>query len=560
MNAEQNSTVVRDPGVWRKRCEALNTTILAHYEFFESAQKADPKIKILHDLVKRLKAFANDHFEFFFKLFVQESDGKYKYKSNTNLTDPPEYAFRATLDQVARDLEVIQRAANQRIWSSQEMKDTLDKADEFAKQAIQPLISLLDPKTTCITYFQKSPGIRIIPYASVVLIGIPFTCITTKQDFLAISHELGHYVFRKGIKDEERIYNKLYEKTKGAANGKKSDKANSTTNERKSDKTSGQKQILEQCKRWTEEIFADVCGCFISGAVMALDFQDLGLTCSQEDFVQDDRKHPASVLRPRVYTQVLEKMKDKLPDGNNAKTQWNELINSLDSRWDGLVQKRLSQGQIKIKSKTDNEDDEGVDIDQVISLTKIRTGTAKNKPVDIIIGRAFEILCQHLKPGENTQWSRHLGAWKLGPNCETLYDEPTNDDSQPDGAPGEPLSSDDQKAPLHYLIPWPKTPSPEDSTADGRTADMSGSTADANYEELWIKWLKGWAKDEGLLDQVTELKEHINKNATFHDKVLEQMETDRDPEKKGEKKKKWWVHLVSASGWTSGGGNAPWDP
>jgi hypothetical protein len=224
---------------------------------------------------------------------------------------PPEYAFKVTLDQIAYDLEVIRRAAGQRILGSRAMTTALRIADKLAWEALNPVVDrvenpvegeekLLPHGTTVITYFDKSANIRVIPYARVALVGIPFTCAPVRhnlsgispadvtilaQDYLAIPHEVGHYVYRHSRKVQKKILVDLYDKIKE------------------------EKRKRALCFfRWVEEIFADVYGCLIAGPWIALDFQDLQLTASKDRFVKDDREHPVPALRPYIYTRVLEKM------------------------------------------------------------------------------------------------------------------------------------------------------------------------------------------------------------------------------------------------------------
>ncbi len=139
---------------------------------------------------------------------------------------PKEWVMRTTLDQIAFDLEVLQRAANQRLEKTigPASAKTLQLADQYAyHHVLQPAIDAnYIQETTVITYFQKSANVRVIPYAPVALIGIPFTTLNVSRqasseqqlspqlgknpylqslgifDFGAIAHEIGHYVYRHG--------------------------------------------------------------------------------------------------------------------------------------------------------------------------------------------------------------------------------------------------------------------------------------------------------------------------------------------------------------------------
>jgi hypothetical protein len=190
----------------------------------------------------------------------------------------------------------------------------LKRADKLAWSALKPAVD--DPNlnlhkdTTVMTYFQKGAFIRVIPYAPVALLAIPFTATEVPRDFLALPHEVGHYVYRNARIDEDQAIPQVLGK-----------------NRIDEDQTIPQvlgKKLIELAepsprwaRRWKEEIFADVYGCLIGGPVTGLSFQDLSLQSSRTPvvltpgeypygkFTEDDGVHPASVARPYVYTRVL---------------------------------------------------------------------------------------------------------------------------------------------------------------------------------------------------------------------------------------------------------------
>lgn len=266
------------------------------------------EIQNIANLVTCLKVFAKDQFAFFYNGFSADNIspekliGSRKNELKLSREFPSEYVFSVTLYQIAEDLEVIRRVASQRL--SQDTGLDLRTADQLAWNALQPMITagLLPPyenglSPTVMTYFQKSASIRMIPYAPVALIGVPFSAQSVGRDYLAIPHEVGHYVYRHGRLKGQPIPQVL---------GKK---------------------LLElpepsprYVQRWKEEIFADVYGCLVGGPVVALSFRDLALQSSRVTLVQtpgeylygqlteDDGVHPTAVLRPYLYTKVLGKM------------------------------------------------------------------------------------------------------------------------------------------------------------------------------------------------------------------------------------------------------------
>lgn len=297
----------RDLTVWEERWGVLDRTLEAMAERYAGSTVAWEMT--LCYLVERLQAFAKDQFYFFFHGFgddmaVFSPTGKrFPLQVPEHPQYPPECALRVTLDQIAYDLDVLQRAAHQRTVGSDEMIRALETADALAWQALQPARENgLVQETTAITYFQKSVSIRVIPYASVALIGIPFTCVTVPQDYLAIPHEVAHYVFWHG-----------------AVNG------NQWLSQALLDACEDVLQNTRWIERWMEEIFADVYGCLIGGPVMGLSFQDLQLERSQEDFTKDNGDHPVPFLRPYIYTQVLENEKVKTAS-RKLKARWQERL------------------------------------------------------------------------------------------------------------------------------------------------------------------------------------------------------------------------------------------
>ena len=283
--------------VWQQRWQALKEAINATDAALPTG--TTPREQTLRCLLKTLQTFGEAQFNYFYS-----SDSPSKQYSR-------EYALSVTLGQVADDLEAIERATHQRVSATPRVRDTLDRADRLAFWALQPAIGrLLKEKTTVLTYFQKSPAIRVIPYAQVALIGIPFTCISNAQDFFAVPHEAGHFVFWQGTvpeggDTEAHIYTAMPKRL-------------SDIQERL--------KLPKSVLRWTEEIFADVYGALIAGPAIAIDFQDLQLNRTRDEFVEDDGEHPVPVLRPDVYARAIEKISEKDP----ALKEWPQ---RLRDRW-----------------------------------------------------------------------------------------------------------------------------------------------------------------------------------------------------------------------------------
>jgi len=238
------------------------------------------KEKWIYDLIERLVVFTDKRKTFFSKFHTTRTNAE-QVSLQESPDYPPHYVLKVILDQFSIDFSVIQRAYNQR---RSEQADTLLKADYLAKKALSyaegegKLIQITQP----ITYFQKSASVRVVPYANIALIGIPYTCITNPNDYLSIAHEVGHHVYWHGEIEKTPIPNYLANHFNAFP-----------------------KWLLD----WLEEIFADIYGVLVAGPAIALSFQDLLLQRSTTElFSFDDGSHPISWLRPYVYTYALKEI------------------------------------------------------------------------------------------------------------------------------------------------------------------------------------------------------------------------------------------------------------
>lgn len=279
---------MRDSSVWEKRWQTLENIMkemAAEYQRLPNPTFAA--------LTGCLSAFGRDQFRFFHEGFEQE-------RLLPSVEYPAEHVLRATLDQVAFDMSNIQRAASQRDQGSAAMQRALEKADKLAQAAIDLATNNdLLPKSAVLTYFDKSPHIRVIPYAPLGFIGIPYTCMETGRDFLAIAHEAGHHVYHHAPGLAAHLH----------------------------------KQVSPQPEwryHWLEEIFADVYGCLVAGPVIGLDFQDLVLDNPLDRFVSNDGHHPVDAIRPYIYSKVL------------AELGYENAANVLNQRWDDWLTRRNS--------------------------------------------------------------------------------------------------------------------------------------------------------------------------------------------------------------------------
>ena len=296
-----------DLSVWETRSKVLTSKL----QDLENAPDLNGNIRknTIKSLIKNLREFGLAHFNFFYSEFTNSNS---KLQDDTN-EFPKAAVLRWIVEQISYDIEIITRAWAQR--RSSVFADELSKADILGNIALQPAKDkrYIDEATTVLTYFQKSPSVRLMPYDKVALIGIPYTALTTPRDYLAIPHEVAHYVFRHGT-----IPNK---------NSLDFNPGNQSISyylkKLVSKNLSDDYRYIEN---WVEELFCDIYGCMVAGPVIAIDFQDLQLDDPLEEFgdARIDSEDPVPLLRPDAYSKSLNKVN---------KLEWKNLVPKLLVRW-----------------------------------------------------------------------------------------------------------------------------------------------------------------------------------------------------------------------------------
>lgn len=372
------SSLAVEPEIWDGRWQALNQNIYRLIACLEARDKQDWEITV-ESTLKCLRAFGKKQFQFFNEGFQSDF-----------LMDSPqykaEYALRQTLDQIAFDLAVLQRIHSQRNSDpcNDVARETLELADKLAYRALQPaMVAGLIPPTTVLTYFQKATHVRVIPYAPIAFIGIPYTCTgifdneevyldtsagsgCTARDFLAIAHEAGHYVFWHGKKGKAPLRSLLRSHLSAEPAWRMG---------------------------WLEEVFADVYGALIAGPVLALDFQEL--VYDNPNLDEDDGDHPVGAIRPCIYIDTLDRIQ-----GKNGKL-YPKSPQALSDKWEAATKKRIKISHFRPKKGS---------MDGTVSLDKAREH----------LHEAIELILELLQPVQTAQQDK---AWSLDnddPNT-TLY-------------------------------------------------------------------------------------------------------------------------------------------
>lgn len=353
--------------VWKNRWQGMHAS-MGHWL---QAAKRDAHVErqdTLVSLFASLQAFGQSQLEFFLDGISEDSS----YRLEPSLEHPWEYALGVTLDQIGYDMDVITRAYYQRgkqVGNADALRQALTHADKLAHAALEPALGqqLVDSNATALTYFQKAVNVRLIPYAAVVMVGIPFSAVSSGRDLLMIPHEVGHYVFREGRARAGRyaavrLAAALYNRTL---------------------------QPPAWLMPWLEEIFADIYGCLIGGPVMALSSQDLVLQSTLTDFTIDDGDHPVAALRPEIYLTVLELMGD-----------YPQAVAKLRARWAACLAARGNP-----------------DAFCLVSGERVTMAQAKSD-IQAVIRTILEDYLRAIWEGKRVVWSDDLAA---NEEAEALY-------------------------------------------------------------------------------------------------------------------------------------------
>ncbi|PID86620.1 MAG: hypothetical protein CSB13_03595 [Chloroflexi bacterium] len=271
-----------DTTVWNSRWQACAATLDEMQQAYTTLNS--PTFEAMSIC---LKAFGGDQFDFFITGFES-----HRLLPSPNF--PPENILRATLDQVSYDITAIRQAVDQLQDGFPTMKESLAIASALTQNALNLGIeSQLIKQAAVIACFIKAANIRVIPYAPVALVRVPYTCFTTKRDYLATPHEIGHYIYHNGAIASD-LHNLLPAMPDWGAG-------------------------------WLEEIFADVYGCLVAGPVIGLDFEDLLTDNDLGHFLTSDGEHPVDVVRPYIYIKTLNKM-GFLNAAEALKNRWHHIL------------------------------------------------------------------------------------------------------------------------------------------------------------------------------------------------------------------------------------------
>lgn len=381
---------------------------------------------------------------------LQEYVEKKLVKEGMYSTD---YVFRTLHDQISVDLNIIYRIFQQRRLVHDENVTSegymLHLADVLAATAIQPAIAMgvIPSDITVLTYLKNRIDVRLVPYDNVMLLGIPNGITTVHIDwisteYLAIPHEMGHYVFEYGqdLNTNERLGDKLKRKIKNLFDSPSS---------REVDIQQQQSQMTLLLERWLEEIFADVYGCFVAGPASILSFQELLASGQPGVHEASDNKHPIPPLRPLIQTMILRQLATKqrqIVKTVEDRTLINKWAANLNTNWENWVRHNWSK-QIGITDNDTNNSDLWTHKFHINGLGEI-PGEMIRQPIETAVAMILDEMQQMMQQDYSLSWLEPLRACT---SLSHLYDLFTKGDFIPQ-PPERPHTTTQRGAPATHLL------------------------------------------------------------------------------------------------------------
>jgi hypothetical protein len=334
MNSDLNLAELRT--IWQARWQAVEAAMVEVRKDIKETN--EPRLAAAQLLLDRLRDFGGEHFYFFFDGLRGEEDPAihtphrlellseaYLKPLLTHFEFPYRvdvYIFRTIFNQVTSDLLAIERSIGQ--WSTpaksaalEPLTETWQKVDALAQCGLAPFRPYVQDYAAVLATAERTAYARIFPYAPMTMIGVPLTAASVARDFLMIPHEVAHYIFWHGQKDDIFLYDHL-------------DRA-FTTNE---------VELNPSVLAWTEEIFADALSVLIAGPVMALSIQDIMLEAVGSGFDYDNGIHPIPRIRPYIHLHVLSKMSNMATIHGQLMSRWQCLESGRPMQIDGVVSLR----------------------------------------------------------------------------------------------------------------------------------------------------------------------------------------------------------------------------
>jgi hypothetical protein len=170
-----------------------------------------------------------------------------------------------------------------------------DLLDDGTLQAQEYLDELGLGLPGVLIYFNKVATIKYCPYTRFAFIGTPYTQ-SVARDWMAIPHELGHYLYWNLGSTLSETRQRHQEIRKGAAAALQQVPELKQFNSKESE--AAETMLLS----WLEETFCDVVGTRLSGVKFIESLQTLITSAAGnvDDLMENDGRHPPLLMRPFV--------------------------------------------------------------------------------------------------------------------------------------------------------------------------------------------------------------------------------------------------------------------
>lgn len=267
---------------------------------------------------------------------------------------PPVYWIRECFRQFTTDIEIVQRAIQQRGGNPNVQARTLLMTDKLALMALAPFKRFFSDSADDIipiTYFSEEMHIRRLPYASrFIMVGLGYELTLPKPldqpanqprsnssaqtqpepftpfELMAIPHEVGHFIYQHA---------NLANSNAGSLEAHTQSGLLQSKNVKTFQDLSNEKLAKNPYYKWCEEIFADLYGCIIAGPLTALGMLAFLATDDKDHVLEDDGEHPIPMLRIFFISEMLRFLSDEKPNWYD----FSEAAKSIDENWTAILER-----------------------------------------------------------------------------------------------------------------------------------------------------------------------------------------------------------------------------
>jgi hypothetical protein len=265
-----------------------------------------------------------------FQVFAKDYQAYFEDLIQQGQLDPAQTTLFRVREQVENALEDY-RAPLERVAMQRQIAGYREELDAATTETMRYLDKLKVAQEVLV-YFDKVSLIQQLPYTAIPIIGIPYRLMPLRDgagqdgDWMAIPHELGHYVFWHLAKPvdlarrQQQIAAEVRKAAQQALTGQLADEA----------LVQG---LADMIAAWTEEIFSDVIGVCLSGeafvdSLMGLIKRSIG---NREELKTSDVEHPHLCLRPIIRLAALSHYSTAQPalDLTAKQAGWNTFFQEI---------------------------------------------------------------------------------------------------------------------------------------------------------------------------------------------------------------------------------------